>query len=101
MLIRKVIVTPTRILCMPATVELGNRVLRHFHQHGDRFLRVTFADENLSKYLDGPKVANEVLARIGVILRDGITMFNRTFDFLAFSSSQLREHSCWCDIHAF
>jgi hypothetical protein len=33
--------------------------------------------------------------RIKAILRQGILVCDRHYEFLAFSSSQLREHSCW------
>ncbi len=33
--------------------------------------------------------------RIKAILINGVTICDRKYEFLAFSSSQLREHSCW------
>lgn len=33
--------------------------------------------------------------RIKKILKNGINICDRNYQFLAFSSSQLREHSCW------
>ena len=33
--------------------------------------------------------------RIKAILINGIEICDRRYDFLAFSSSQLREHTCW------
>ena len=33
--------------------------------------------------------------RIKSLLNDGVNICGRHYDFLAFSSSQLREHSCW------
>jgi RNA-dependent RNA polymerase len=33
--------------------------------------------------------------RIKAILINGISICDRRYDFLAFSSSQLREHCCW------
>ena len=33
--------------------------------------------------------------RIKNILIDGVNICERSYRFLAFSSSQLREHSCW------
>jgi RNA-dependent RNA polymerase len=33
--------------------------------------------------------------RIKAILKNGVTICDRKYEFLAFSSSQLREHSCW------
>jgi len=33
--------------------------------------------------------------RIETLLNNGVNICGRHYDFLAFSSSQLREHSCW------
>jgi RNA-dependent RNA polymerase len=33
--------------------------------------------------------------RINSLITDGVTICGRKYRFLAFSSSQLREHSCW------
>jgi RNA-dependent RNA polymerase len=33
--------------------------------------------------------------RIKKILMEGVNICDRKYEFLAFSSSQLREHSCW------
>ena len=61
----------------------------------DRFLRVAFTDENLTKHLDGLKISEEVVQRIHEVLKAGLPMTDRVYRFLAFSSSQLREHACW------
>ena len=37
----------------------------------------------------------KVYERIKNILINGINVCDRNYQFLAFSSSQLREHSCW------
>jgi RNA-dependent RNA polymerase len=37
----------------------------------------------------------EMYERIKKILINGVTICDRKYEFLAFSSSQLREHSCW------
>lgn len=41
----RVTVTPTRVVRLPFEVETSNRVLRKYHAEADRFIRVTFADE--------------------------------------------------------
>jgi RNA-dependent RNA polymerase len=38
---------------------------------------------------------NKLYERIKEILSNGIGICDRYYDFLAFSSSQLREHCCW------
>jgi RNA-dependent RNA polymerase len=37
----------------------------------------------------------QIYERIKKILINGVTVCDRKYEFLAFSSSQLREHSCW------
>ena len=44
-------VTPTRVLPCPPEMETSNRVLRHFHEHVDCFIRVQFTDEDGSRFM--------------------------------------------------
>lgn len=55
---------------------------------------MSFADERLgsTSYKD---LSPAVCDRIRGLLLAGLTAGNRRFVFLAFSTSQLREHSCW------
>ncbi|CAL5228402.1 g11529 [Coccomyxa viridis] len=46
MLIARVLVKPTRIVCLPPEVELSNRVVRHFRTWSEHFLRVSFTEED-------------------------------------------------------
>lgn len=46
MMVRRCLVTPTRIVRLPPETELSNRILRRYKQYADRFLRVSFAEEN-------------------------------------------------------
>lgn len=91
--IRRLMLTPTRTVACRAESDLLNRVLREFQPFKDRFLRVTFADE------DGASIAfvasKDIYARIRQLLRDGVEVAGERFVFLAFSSSQLRDHGCW------
>eukprot|EP01088_Endostelium_zonatum_P015771 TRINITY_DN3_c16_g1_i1.p1 TRINITY_DN3_c16_g1~~TRINITY_DN3_c16_g1_i1.p1 ORF type:complete len:1150 (+),score=229.80 TRINITY_DN3_c16_g1_i1:131-3580(+) len=95
-------ITPTRQIALRERNELSNRVRRKHHQHHDRFLRVSFVDEDLdminisscSTMYEGSQI--NVENRIDSILNHGITFPGlETFHMLAFSSSQLREKSCW------
>ncbi|KAG5539159.1 hypothetical protein RHGRI_019648 [Rhododendron griersonianum] len=84
---------------------MSNRVLRNYHEDIDNFLRVSFVDEELGKLFStdlSPRVAfsseerrTGIYRRILSTLRDGIVIGDKKFDFLAFSSSQLRENSAW------
>lgn len=101
--VRRVQVTPTKVYFSGPEVNMSNRVLRHFHDYIDNFLRVSFVDEEWTKLFSTdlvPRVAQEsrrtkLYERVLSTLRDGIKIGNKKFDFLAFSSSQLRDNSLW------
>ncbi|XP_051146094.1 probable RNA-dependent RNA polymerase 1 [Andrographis paniculata] len=103
--VHRVQVTPTRVYFMGPEVNVSNRVLRHFNQYNDNFLRVSFVDEEWEKMYStdlSPRVVEaggvkrtKLYERVLSILREGITIGDKKFDFLAFSSSQLRENSLW------
>lgn len=94
---RKVFVTPTTMYLQPPVVEVTNRVVRHFEQYADRFLRVQFVDDGMRRMPASFGIDhNEALYdRVYKVLRDGIQIGTRRYEFLAFSSSQLRGHGCW------
>jgi hypothetical protein len=75
---------------------VSNRVLRRYAQNSDCFLRVFFADEDgLSVFHDSRASQAHVYARFGKVLRNGITIAGRTFQFLGFSHASLRCHQAW------
>ncbi|KAI7852473.1 RNA dependent RNA polymerase-domain-containing protein [Circinella umbellata] len=96
-LIRKVIVTPTTMYLQPPTLEVTNRVIRHFSAYADRFLRVQFVDEGMTRVAAAfdAETSDVIYSRIYKVLQGGIQIGTRRYDFLAFSSSQLRGHGCW------
>lgn len=103
------IITPTKAYCYSYEVELSNRVLREYNKWADRFLRVSFLDENFhplsASTLNAtvPQIVRPtphtsrtaLLHRVKSILLDGFELCGRHYSFLAFSSSQLRDHSAW------
>lgn len=56
MMVGRVLVTPTRVVCLPPELELSNRVLRHYKQHADRFIRISFGEENGGILHLGPRM---------------------------------------------
>lgn len=59
-------------------------------------MRVSFADEDgLPVHFDGRANQESVYNRFRTILRDGLDIGGRTFEFLGFSHSSLRCHQCW------
>ncbi|KAK0471929.1 RNA dependent RNA polymerase-domain-containing protein [Armillaria novae-zelandiae] len=99
---RRVHVTPTRVLPFPATIETSNRVIRRWKEFQDNFLRVSFGDEDgklrvnsLLQRSDDDNPLTGVLGRIRIALEEGIQIGPRRYVFLAAGESQLKEHSCW------
>ncbi|KAF8040293.1 hypothetical protein BT93_B2508 [Corymbia citriodora subsp. variegata] len=102
--VRKVQVTPSKMYFCGPEVNVSNRVLRNYPGDIDNFLRVSFVDEELDKIystnLSPRNSANDerrsgIYKRIVSTLRDGIVIGDKRFEFLAFSSSQLRDSSAW------
>ncbi|PKY19633.1 RdRP-domain-containing protein [Rhizophagus irregularis] len=95
-MMRKVVISPTTMYLLHPTIETSNRVIRRFRDKMDNFLRIQFVDEACGKV--GSSNGNNIYAlynRIYHTLNRGIKIGNRHYEFLAFSSSQLRDHSCW------
>ena len=92
-LIKRVVITPTRILVHPPEVMAKNRVLRQYET--DDFLCVSIREENLSKLSMGRGSIDLVLDNINRVLDGGLSIAGEIFQFLASSNSQLRNHSCW------
>ncbi|RVW89216.1 RNA-dependent RNA polymerase 1 [Vitis vinifera] len=101
--VRRVQITPCKVYFCGPEVNVSNRVLRNYPEDIDNFLRVSFLDENSEKIhstVISPRMSNEgrrtgVYRRILSILQNGIVIGDKKFDFLAFSSSQLRDNSAW------
>lgn len=92
----KAMVTPTRIMLHGPDAENKNRVLRMFPNHSDYFLRVIFGDEDGQDLALVPNVNNApIFERYREVMKDGIQIAGRKFEFLGFSHSSLRSHSAW------
>ncbi|RKP08055.1 RNA dependent RNA polymerase-domain-containing protein, partial [Thamnocephalis sphaerospora] len=92
--VRKVVITPTKMYVLDPVVELSNAILRNFNLHADRLLRVQFLDESFYG-IQGDERSTQLLNQLFTILLRGIRIGGRFYEFLAFSSSQLREFGCW------
>ncbi|KAJ1551705.1 hypothetical protein HK096_003853 [Nowakowskiella sp. JEL0078] len=90
-------VTPMTVFIEKPTVEQGNRVLRNYRRIADRFLRVNFSEEDGSRLRCPYELyLKEIIEdRIKKVMRDGLEIAGRRYEFLGFSSSQLREHGIW------
>ncbi|GJZ55094.1 probable RNA-dependent RNA polymerase 1, partial [Tanacetum coccineum] len=103
--VRRVQITPSKVYFCGPEINVSNRVLRHYSDYIDNFLRVSFVDEELEKLYStdlSPRAISQnaesrtdIYKRILSILKDGIVIGGKKFEFLAFSSSQLRDNSAW------
>ncbi|KAJ4959640.1 hypothetical protein NE237_019550 [Protea cynaroides] len=103
--VRRVQITPSKVYFCGPEVNVSNRVLRKYANNIDNFIRVSFVDEDMEKLhstdlsphkssaIQGRRTG--IYKRIVSILSNGIVIGEKRFDFLAFSSSQLRENSTW------
>lgn len=97
-LVRKVTVTPTMIYFHSPTVETTNRVVRHYKQEEDFFLRVQFTDETTEGRINGSSDQtrdNELYLRAFRLMNNGIRMGQWHWHFLAFGNSQIRENGAF------
>lgn len=94
---RHVTFTPTRMLIEGPYATQSNRIIRQFAGYEDFFIRVDFRDEDRLQYRWNREVdgASFVRERVGTILKNGFPIAGRHFEFLAYSSSALREHAVW------
>lgn len=95
-LVHRVTVTPTRITLHGPELEAKNRILRKYPNHHEYFLRVQFCDENGEDLYFNPKISNDkVYDKFREVLREGVLIAGRKYEFLGFSHSSLRSHSAW------
>ncbi|CAN6675384.1 unnamed protein product [Malus baccata var. baccata] len=103
--VRRVQITSCQIHYCGPEVNISNRVLRNYPMDTDNFIRVSFVGEELAKIYSAdlsPRKSTtnqdrktKFYMRILSILRNGIVIGEKKYEFLAFSSSQLRENSMW------
>jgi RNA-dependent RNA polymerase len=98
--IPRVLVTPSRVAVVGFGTEVSNRVTRHYLTrekasfHQEAFLRLSIGDENGDK-LFSDELSENVQEHIKDSLLHGVSVNGRTYRFLAYSSSQLKELSVW------
>ncbi|KAL3502016.1 hypothetical protein ACH5RR_036465 [Cinchona calisaya] len=102
--VRRLQITPCKVYFCGPEVNVSNRVLRNFPEDIDNFIRVSFIDEEWNKMFStdlSPRSAAQengrttIYERILSTLKNGIVVGDKKFEFLAFSSSQLRDNSAW------
>ena len=90
-------VTPACTFLAGPDPESSNRVLRKYSAFSDHFLRVTFMDEDGEAFYFDRFRGNAAIfhERFIDVLRNGIEIAGRLYEFLGFSHSSLRAQTCW------
>lgn len=92
-------VSPTKVYCQGPEIDFSNRVTRKYVDEIDNFLRVSFVDEDWENISAAALTSgnglekSQVFDRILLVMRQGVQLAGKQYEFLAFSSSQLREQS--------
>ncbi|GAB7324317.1 hypothetical protein MBLNU13_g08278t3 [Cladosporium sp. NU13] len=96
-MVRSATVTPTTIYFNSPSVDTSNRVIRKFREHEDRFLRVKFRDESYKGTIItfDDDTTDELFTRVNRVLKNGIVVGDRYYEFLAYGNSQFREHGAY------
>ncbi|XP_067140461.1 uncharacterized protein [Centruroides vittatus] len=94
-LIRRVVLTPTTTLFYPPEFQFSNRMLRNFDSN--YALRVSFRDDDGRKLSASANYSDAALLEFAVTrpMIEGIEICTRHYKFLAWSNSQIRDHSVW------
>lgn len=91
-------ITPTSMEFAGPIPERSNRVIRSYEpQNHGNFIRVSFVDEGklqvrFDRDIDATAFVHE---RLGPFLLNGLVIAGRTFEFLGYSQSALKEHSLY------
>jgi hypothetical protein len=96
-LVHRIVITPTGLTLEGPDPEPTNRILRYWHQNIDHFTRVVFCDEDGGPVRHDPKASQRIVYddRFRAMLAKPIIIVGMAYDFLGFSHSALRSHSCW------
>ncbi|KAG8198905.1 hypothetical protein JTE90_015117 [Oedothorax gibbosus] len=95
--VRRVIITPSKVIFRPPYEHFDNRIVRKFGV--EYMLRVSIQDDNFSKLTYAVQynskkqdITNKVVYQT---LLNGLQVGSRHYEVLAASTSQLREHGLW------
>ncbi|GFT62602.1 RNA-dependent RNA polymerase 1 [Nephila pilipes] len=95
--VRRLIITPSRTVCLPPSEHFDNRVIREYGT--ENLLRVSIQDDNFSKLTFAVQYhtrKNDFMNEVaGNLLINSISIGPRCYEVLAASNSQLREHGLW------
>lgn len=93
-MVRRAVLTPSRLILLSKEPVYFNRIVRQYNT--DYFIRLVYRDEDFDK-LCGIKSRRpqHLLEDMKQHFIKGFTIYDRHYEFLGCSNSQLREHSFW------
>lgn len=96
-MIHRLTVTPAGFYIYRPDPEPMNRVLRKYSTRHHFFLRVQFSEENGEPVRFSSRVSNDSIfeERFKTVLKNGLSIAGRKYNFFRFSHSSLRAQSCW------
>ncbi|KAK0424928.1 hypothetical protein QR680_008930 [Steinernema hermaphroditum] len=92
--VRKVVITPTRILFVVPEMMMGNKFLREFDPTGEHTLRVQFRDDS-GRTMTMTQVGDYLIEHMIRKSYNGIIVAGREFKWIGASNSQMRDHGCY------
>jgi RNA-dependent RNA polymerase len=89
--------SPTSTKLDGPCLERSNRVMRTYADNQDAFIRVSFMEETDLQYRHDREIDSPAFIRrwVSPILKNGLTIAGRRFQFLAYSLSALKSHTVW------
>lgn len=99
--VHRITITPTGVFSYGPRWEASNRVLRHYKDYQDYFLRVQFCEEDGDQFQHEPRVSADRILRdqflqpLDASTGGALVIVGRRFQFLGFSNSSLKSQSCW------
>ena len=88
--------TPTLLKVLPLQREQTNHVIRKYRSQQDFFARIVFVSEQEEKDFYQNAVTELLLdGQVKNRLERGVSIGNCVFKYLAYSNSQIKNHSFW------
>ncbi|TKR70871.1 hypothetical protein L596_022840 [Steinernema carpocapsae] len=94
-LVRKVIVTPSRMLLIAPELGMGNRGIRDFTSSDQDVIRVHFREHDGDKLREN-RCGKELIEKtVGGVMQNGLKIAGKKYVYFGNSSSQLRDNGCY------
>ncbi|TKR94598.1 hypothetical protein L596_008863 [Steinernema carpocapsae] len=92
--VRKIVITPTRVLFVVPEMMMGNKFLREYDPDGLYSLRVAFRDDSGLK-MNNSNVGSQLVEKTIRESFKGVMVAGKEFVWIGSSNSQMRDHGCY------